>query len=215
MVPWDNARVGRDRTVSRAHAVEPSAWRTSATGIGDNEDVGHFSGLDRANLVLPSQGLCWIARQALLRELAAFNKGLCLITTRLALADLVEHEGASARRLDLEHLSREAGAQLLRGLGVKVLRGGVRSVSEEFRGHCLALTLLGSYLTDAFDGEIRCRQEVSNRLVHDVRQGVHARKVMASYQSWFGEGPELSVLRLEFKAGGSLARCWFCHIFCP
>jgi hypothetical protein len=31
---------------------------------------------------------------------------------------------------------------------------------------------------------------------HDVRQGSHARKVMASYQSWFGEGPELSVLLL-------------------
>jgi hypothetical protein len=30
----------------------------------------------------------------------------------------------------------------------------------------------------------------------DVRQGAHARKVMASYQSWFGEGPELSVLRI-------------------
>src|ERR1700731_4214626 len=36
----------------------------------------------------------------------------------------------------------------------------------------------------------------SNRLAQDVRQGAHAQKVMASYQSWFGEGPELSVLRL-------------------
>jgi hypothetical protein len=134
--------------------------------------------------------------QALLRELAAFNKGLCLITTRLAVMDLAEHEGAAARRLDLDQLSREAGAQLLRGLGVKGPEAELRSASEEFRGHCLALTLLGSYLTDAFDGDIRCRQEVSNRLVHDVRQGTHARKVMASYQSWFGEGPELSVLRL-------------------
>ena len=38
--------------------------------------------------------------------------------------------------------------------------------------------------------------EVSDRLAHDVRQGAHARKVMASYQSWLGEGPELSVLRM-------------------
>jgi predicted ATPase len=37
---------------------------------------------------------------------------------------------------------------------------------------------------------------VSERLAHDVRQGVHARKVMESYQTWFGEGPELSVLRM-------------------
>jgi hypothetical protein len=72
----------------------------------------------------------------------------------------------------------------------------LRRTSDEFSGHCLALTLLGSYLTDAYDGDIRCRQEVSKHLADDVRQGVHARKVMASYQSWFGEGPELSVLHL-------------------
>jgi hypothetical protein len=37
---------------------------------------------------------------------------------------------------------------------------------------------------------------VAGHLAHDVRQGVHARKVMESYQTWFGEGPELSVLRM-------------------
>ena len=47
-----------------------------------------------------------------------------------------------------------------------------------------------------YNGDIRCRKEVSARLAHDVRQGVHARKVMESYQTWFGEGPELSVLRM-------------------
>ena len=72
----------------------------------------------------------------------------------------------------------------------------LRSASDEFSGHCLALTLLGSYLTDAYNGDIRCRKEVSGRLAHDVRQGAHARKVMESYQTWFGEGPELSVLRM-------------------
>ena len=134
--------------------------------------------------------------QALLRELAAFNPGLCVITTRLPVTDIADQEGSSAPRRDLEHLSREAGAQLLRALGVKGQETELRSASDEFSGHCLALTLLGSYLTDAYDGDIRCREEVSNRLAQDVRQGAHAQKVMASYQSWFGEGPELSVLRL-------------------
>ena len=81
-------------------------------------------------------------------------------------------------------------------MGVKGDEEKLRSASDEFSGHCLALTLLGSYLADAYDGDVRCRDEVSNRLAHDVRQGVHARKVMASYQSWFGEGPELAVLRI-------------------
>ena len=134
--------------------------------------------------------------QALLRELAAFNTGLCVITTRLPVADIADHERTSALRRDLEQLSSEAGAKLLRALGVKGNEAELRSASDEFSGHCLALTLLGSYLTDAYDGDIRCRKEVSARLAHDVRQGVHARKVMESYQTWFGEGPELSVLRM-------------------
>ncbi len=134
--------------------------------------------------------------QALLRELAAFNTGLCVITTRLPVADIADHEGTSALLRELEQISSDAGAKLLRALGVKGREAELRSASDEFRGHCLALTLLGSYLTDAYSGAIRCREEVSKRLAFDVRQGVHARKVMESYQSWLGEGPELSVLRL-------------------
>jgi serine/threonine protein kinase len=134
--------------------------------------------------------------QALLRELAAFNTGLCVITTRTPVADIADHERVSALRRDLEQLSSDAGAKLLRALGVKGDEPELRSASEEFRGHCLALTLLGSYLTDAYNGDIRCRNAVSGQLAHDVRQGVHARKVMESYQTWFGEGPALSALRM-------------------
>jgi tetratricopeptide (TPR) repeat protein len=134
--------------------------------------------------------------QALLRQLAAFNTGLCVISTRTPVADLSDHEGSSALRRDLEQLSSDAGAKLLRALGVKGDEAELRSASDGFNGHCLALTLLGSYLTDAYNGDIRCRSEVSGHLAHDVRQGVHARKVMESYQTWFGEGPELSVLRM-------------------
>src|ERR1700730_12204768 len=57
--------------------------------------------------------------QALLRELAAFNTGLCVITTRLPVADLADHERTSALRRELEQLSSDAGANLLRALGVK------------------------------------------------------------------------------------------------
>jgi serine/threonine protein kinase/tetratricopeptide (TPR) repeat protein len=134
--------------------------------------------------------------QALLRELAAFNAGLCVITTRTPVADIADHEQTSALRRNLEQLSSESGAKLLRTLGVKGHEMELRSASEEFGGHCLALTLLGSYLSDAYDGDIRCRSEVSGHLAQDARQGVHARKVMESYQTWLGEGPELIVLRM-------------------
>jgi hypothetical protein len=114
----------------------------------------------------------------------------------MPVADIADHERTSAPRRDLEHLSSDAGAKLLRALGVKGPEAELRNASDEFSGHCLALTLLGSYLTDAYNGDIRFRKEVSEGLAHDVRQGAHARKVMESYQIWFGEGPELSVLRM-------------------
>jgi hypothetical protein len=134
--------------------------------------------------------------QALLRELATYNTGLCVITTRTAVADIADYERTSALRRSLEHLSSDAGAKLLGALGVKGREAELRSTSEDFSGHCLALTLLGSYLTDAYNGDIRRSGEVSARLAHDLRQGAHARKVMESYQSWLGEGPELAILRM-------------------
>ena len=134
--------------------------------------------------------------QALLRELAAFNRGLCVIATRLPIADVADREHTSAPRRNLEQLTSDAGAKLLRALGVKGEEAELRSASDEFSGHCLALTLLGSYLTDAYNGDIRCRRHVSEHLSHDVRQGVHARKVMESYENCFGEGPELAILRM-------------------
>jgi hypothetical protein len=45
------------------------------------------------------------------------------------------------------------------------------------------------FLDAAYNGDIRCRKEVSEHLSHDVRQGVHARKVVESYQTWLGEDP--------------------------
>jgi hypothetical protein len=134
--------------------------------------------------------------QALLRELAAFSTGLCVITTRTPVADISDHERTSALRRDLDQLSSDAGAKLLRALGVNGHDAELRTASDEFRGHCLALTRLGSYLTDAYNGDIRRREEVSAHLAHDVRQGAHARKVMESYQTWLGDGPELAILRM-------------------
>jgi hypothetical protein len=119
-----------------------------------------------------------------------------VITTRTPVADIADHERTSALRRDLEQLSCDAGAKLLRALGVKGDEAELRSASDEFSGHSLALMLLGSYLTDAYNGDIRCRSEVSGHLANDVRRGAHAGKVMESYQNWFGGSPELSVLRM-------------------
>jgi hypothetical protein len=129
--------------------------------------------------------------QALLRELAGFNAGLCVITTRMPVADLSDHEGSSPLRRHLEHLSGQAGAQLLRALGVQGDEAELRSASDEFSGLCLALTLLGSYLTDAYHGDIRRREEISisiNRLkpqpITNARRGKSKKTI--SFTCFFG-----------------------------
>ena len=136
------------------------------------------------------------AMQALLRELAAHNPGLCLISTRLPVTDLADFEGSTFRQINLEHLSPQAGAEILKALGVKGSEDELEQASREFGGHSLALTLLGSYLSDVYDGDVRRRGEVSS-LEEDVRHGNHAQRVMAAYEKWFGEeSKELAVLRM-------------------
>jgi len=71
--------------------------------------------------------------QALLRELAAFNTGLCVITTRTPVADIADHKRTSALRRDLEQLSSDAGAKLLRALGVKGDEPELLNASKEFQ----------------------------------------------------------------------------------
>lgn len=133
--------------------------------------------------------------QALIGELATHNPGLCVITTRMPVANLGQFEGRAVLRFDLEHLSTESGAQLLASLGVKGQADELEQAAAEFGGHSLALTLLGSYLADAYGGDVR-RRDVVGWLETEERHGRHARRVMASYEKWLGEGPELDVLRL-------------------
>jgi len=135
------------------------------------------------------------ALQALLRELAALNPGLCVISTRLPVTDLEHFQGSTARRINLEHLSPQAGAEILKAQGLKGDQAELEQAASDFGGHALALTLLGSFLSDAYDGDVRRRSEVGP-LEEEMRHGGHARRVMASYEKWFGAGPELAVLRI-------------------
>lgn len=134
------------------------------------------------------------ALRALLRELAGFNMGLCLVTSRIPLADLEEFDPEAVAQIDLEHLAPEAGAQVLKAQGVKGDDSELQAVSAEYDGHSLALTLLGSYLSDVFEGDIGCRNQVA--LEDDARLGGKAQQVMAAYERWLGEGAEVSALLL-------------------
>ena len=135
------------------------------------------------------------ALQSLVRELAASNPGLCVITTRQRVADIDHLASTTAPLIELENLSDVAGAALLGELGVEGSDEELQQASHQFGGHGLALNLLGTYLHDACGGDVRRRNEVS-LLDSDVEHGGHAKRVIESYEKWFGEGPEMSVLRI-------------------
>jgi hypothetical protein len=132
---------------------------------------------------------------ALMRELAAYNNGLCIVSSRVGITEIAQFEPGTATRIDLQTLDRKSGARLLRAQRLKGPSGEFEKASDEFGGHCLALTLLASYLRDVHDGDI-CQRVRLALLEEDVARGGHATRVMASYERWFGEGPELAILRL-------------------
>lgn len=113
------------------------------------------------------------ALEALVRELGAQNKGMCLITTRIRVKDLDDLVGDKNKQLDLTHLSSEAGSQVLRAKNVKGTEEELKQAAREYDGHSLALTLLGSYLEEACEGEIRKRDTIGP-LEEDDRHGKHA-----------------------------------------
>ncbi|MEA2692749.1 MAG: hypothetical protein QOJ16_2136 [Acidobacteriota bacterium] len=131
---------------------------------------------------------------AFLKSLAGSNPGLCVITTRERIADL-ESFPRTAPQVDLETLSPEAGAELLRQLGVKGKDSELRAASVELGNHALALMLFGNYLGRAYGGDVRRRREVDLGKA-DERLGGHALRVIRAYARWLGERPELAVLRL-------------------
>lgn len=135
------------------------------------------------------------AMQALLVELAAQQPGLCVISTRERIGDLIEFENGTVIKHDLNYLSRQAGAQILRSLNVRGDDEELEQASGELGGHAFSLTLLGSYLEEVFAGDIRRRTEIEN-LFHDTRYGEKAEAMIAAYEQWLREGMELAILRL-------------------
>ncbi len=158
--------------------------------------------------------------KALLTQLVSSGQpGLCILTTRERIQDLAEYErsndhptGAVVRH-DLGNLSEADGARLLHKLGVR--RAGaadiaaddaaddaeLKQASLEVHGHALTLSLLGSLLAAAYEGDIRQRDKVEFDQADDETRSGYAFKVMAAYETWFqreGErgARELATLRL-------------------
>jgi len=134
------------------------------------------------------------ALKALLQELAASNRGLVVCTTRVRITD-VPDDAPRTRSIDLDNLDPVHGAEYLRKLGVQGTEDELRKASSDYANHALALTLLGTYLVDFCNADVRRRVEIPRLIVDEVKQGAHARHVMEAYARMFVGKPELDILR--------------------
>lgn len=132
------------------------------------------------------------ALATLLKCLADQMDGLCLASSWIPLTDLAGHGGFAEHPLD--HLSAEAGAELLRQRGVKGTEDELQAAAEAYRGHALALRLLGGYLHMYEKGNVH-RREVMPPLLEAEDGGEDARRVMQAYQEML-EPLELNILQV-------------------
>lgn len=133
------------------------------------------------------------ALATLLIELARDNPGLCVITTREAVADLRAFPQAISR--DLEQISPEAGRALLRIGGVRGTDTELEQASRAFGNHALALNLLAAYLRDIPGHHVSHGAEVPDLDV-PVEAGKHPRRLLAAFERRFDAGPEIEFLRM-------------------
>ncbi|MDX1910177.1 MAG: TIR domain-containing protein [Saprospiraceae bacterium] len=136
------------------------------------------------------------ALTALLRELAFSQPGLCLLSSRVAIENLAGIEPPKHYRRRLENFDKTEGALFLKNLGVRGSQKELETASEEYKGHALALRLLGNYLTKVLEADVRRRDEIPH-LTHDKKEGSHARRVMQAYVHWF-EAENAKPLKLSF-----------------
>ena len=124
------------------------------------------------------------ALAALLRELAFQQPGLCLLSTRVAIENLAGIEAPKHLCRQLENFDKKEGALFLKNLGVRGKAAELEAAAEEYKGHALALRLLGNYLVKVLDADVRRHREIPH-LTNDKKDGSHARRVMQAYVHWF------------------------------
>jgi hypothetical protein len=138
--------------------------------------------------------------------LAQANPGLCILTSRQSLTDLDGLQGAAARKEDLDDLPKAIAVRLLRKMQITGTDRELEDACDKFGCHALSLTLLGRFLFDAHQGDIRRIDRIKDLRRADelTREERHrtAWKVLEAYEAWMarakadGNPRTLAVLRL-------------------
>ncbi|MDH3659354.1 MAG: toll/interleukin-1 receptor domain-containing protein [Alphaproteobacteria bacterium] len=174
-------------------AAEGSPWRRG-------ERLAELVGREKSLLILDgmeplqdaNQGIKDPALARLVECLAAENAGLCVITTREPVKELLGFPETTVEK-NLEYLSKEAGRALLRIKGLRAGDDVLEEVSAAFGNHALALSLLANYLK-LTQQDVQAALGIPDLPDVSIDAGKHPRRVMDAFAETFGEGPELDLL---------------------
>jgi tetratricopeptide (TPR) repeat protein len=132
------------------------------------------------------------ALSVLVSELAKGNHGLCVITSRMEIAEMLRYP-SSVRQVDLEQISDEAGRALLRVRGVRGSDAELEGVTRAFSNHALAINLLAEYLHLIPGHSAQAAHQIPDLDIPE-QEGKYPRRVMEAFAAQFGEGAELELL---------------------
>ncbi len=135
------------------------------------------------------------ALSLLLCELAANNNGLCVITSRMAIAEFAAFDDGRIQTLYLDRLSNADGVQLLEAREVHGDEKTMETAVEAYSGHPLCLSLLAGYLSVVHDGDISHFRDLDS-LVEIRSFDSHAGNIVRAYLRWIDSPIELSLLNL-------------------
>jgi hypothetical protein len=165
--------MGKRRVLLILDGVEPLQHGPSVQQ-GDLKDAGLRALLRRFATMPPTEG-----------------HGLVVLTSRLAVRDIGRQKDGAAPILDVERLSDEAGAALLRDSGAWGIDSELKAATRAFGGHPLALGLLASFLKETQLGDVRRRDHIRAYLADSENpRHDHAKRVMESYEKeWLAIQP--------------------------
>ena len=132
---------------------------------------------------------------SLIKELAAENNGLCVITTRLRIADIASFEDKRVKTIELKNLDQIESRKLLKNMGIHGTNTEFENATTEYSGHPLSLSLLGGYLSVVHDGEVGKFRELTS-LFETENLDSHAGSIVNAYLRLFRGSPELAILNM-------------------
>ena len=134
------------------------------------------------------------ALKMMVRELASFNLGLCIITSRVPIIDVQQFIGQTCANIEIGVLSAEEGTRLLSLGGLHGDSKQLDEVAREAGYHPLTLTLLGSFVRAVYHGDLSQWKGSALATALENTLDDTAGRVMDEYEKWFRDRPESQIL---------------------